>query len=69
MRSPDGSRSFADIVEEIEVVVMQLKHSIRRRERMALLRELRLLLKEMDVEVGYLALPPTLDPSNACLRN
>ena len=56
-------------MEEIEVVVIELKHSSKRRERMALLRELRILLKEMDIEVGYLALPPNVNPSNACLRN
>ena len=69
MRGPDNSRSFEQILEEIEVAVIELKHSTKRRDRMALLRELRILLKEMDIEVGYLALPPNLDPSNACLRN
>lgn len=69
MRHPDSPRTFSDIMEEIEVVVIELKHTPKRRERMALLRELRILLKEMDIEVGYLALPPNLNPSNACLRN
>ena len=68
MRDPNTPRSFADIIEEIEVVVLQLRHSTKRRERMTMLRELRILLKEMDIEVGYLVLP-NVDPSNACFRN
>ncbi len=69
MRRSDRPRSFPEIMEEIEVVVIELKHSSKRRDRMALLRELRILLKEMDIEVGYLTVAPNLNPSNACLRN
>lgn len=69
MRYPESQRSFSAIMEEIEIVVIELKHASKRRERMALLRELRILLKEMDIEVGYLTVPANLNASNACLRN
>jgi hypothetical protein len=44
MRSPDGSRFFANIAEEIEAALIQLKHSTKTHERFALVRELQSLL-------------------------
>lgn len=57
MRNPNSPRSFGDFTEEIEAVASQLKHPTKRRARMILFREMRILLKEVDIELGYLARP------------
>ncbi len=59
----DQERQIADIIEEMDAVVAALGRAGKKPERRQLLRELRILLLEIDIEFGFYPLLFTADAS------